>query len=94
MSAVIRPLLWITAAVTALLVVPVIYWAAMAYGASYQLWDEQYSTYYYAERPGGFAVIVTGLILCVLATIFAAVAIVRAALLTSRRYGPKRHAVV
>lgn len=88
----IRPLLWTTAAVTALLVVPVIYWGAMTYGASYLLWDEQYSTYYYAERPGGFAVVVTGLILCALATIFAATAIVRAAVLTVGRYGPKRRA--
>lgn len=92
-SAVMRPLLWITAAVTALLVVPVTYWAATTYGASYLLWDAHHSSYYYDERPGGFAVIVTGLVLCALMTIFAAVAVARAALLMTRRYGPKRRAV-
>lgn len=88
-----RPLLWITAAVTALLFVPAIYWAAMAYGASNLLWDAHHSSYYYDERPGGFAVTVTGLVLCALMTIFAAVAVARAALLMARRYGPKRRAV-
>jgi nitrate/nitrite transporter NarK len=51
-------------AIAALVAIPVIYIAAMQYGAEYLVWDAAHATYTYVERPGGLAVIITALVVC------------------------------
>ncbi|MDO9396644.1 MAG: hypothetical protein Q7T71_08885, partial [Herbiconiux sp.] len=44
-------------AVATALMIPAVYAGGLAYGASWLEWDEDHGTYFYAERPGGFAVV-------------------------------------
>lgn len=61
----VRVLLWLALiAAISLLLLPAVYTAGMAYGGSWLEWDPVHRTHYYAERPGGFAVIVVALVLC------------------------------
>ena len=69
-----KPLAWAGLSALLLLLVPVVYNGAMAYGAEFLVWDEQYSTYYYDERPGGFVL-----------TLLAVGAAIRAGVLLVRR---------
>jgi ABC-type phosphate transport system permease subunit len=80
-----KPLAWAGLSALLLLLVPVVYNGAMAYGAEFLVWDEQYSTYYYDERPGGFVVIVAGLLASVVLTLLAVGAAIRAGVLLVRR---------
>ncbi len=80
-----KPLAWAGSSALLLLLVPVVYGGAMAYGASFLVWDEQYSTYFYDERPGGFVVIVAGLMASVVLTLLAVGAAIRAVVLLVRR---------
>lgn len=80
-----KPLAWAGSSALLLLLVPVVYGGAMAYGASFLVWDEQYSTYFYDERPGGFAVIVAGLAASVVLILLAVGAAIRAVVLFVRR---------
>ncbi|MEV7769406.1 hypothetical protein [Microbacterium sp. NPDC086615] len=79
-----KPLAWAGLSALLLLLVPVVYNGAMAYGAEFLVWDEQYSTYYYDERPGGFVVIVAGLVASVVLILLAVGAALRAGVLFVR----------
>ncbi|NQX28997.1 hypothetical protein HQQ81_16740 [Microbacteriaceae bacterium VKM Ac-2854] len=82
-------------AIGSALLVPLLYTAGMAYGASWLEWDPQLGTHFYNERPGGFIVIIAALTACVTA---GAVAIASAAAamvgFARRRSRRSRRAVV
>lgn len=71
---------WATAALIAALLVPLVYWAATAYGAESVIWNATYSTYTYVERPGGFAVTVAGITVAALLAVCAVGAAILAAI--------------
>lgn len=79
-----KPLAWAGSSALLLLLIPVVYGASMTYGASFLVWDEQYSTYFYDERPGGFVVIVVGLVASVVLVLLAVGAALRAGVLFVR----------
>jgi hypothetical protein len=77
-----RPVVLALVAVTAALLVPLVYSGGLAYGASWLEWDDTHATYYYAERPGGFVVLALSWLLVLLlasaALLLAALAIIDA----------------
>jgi hypothetical protein len=76
-----RKLRMLVAGLGALALVPIIYSAGTAYGASWLEWDALHATNVYAERPGGFAVLLVSLAICAALTFFAiATAVVTAGL--------------
>ncbi|MDY0914518.1 hypothetical protein [Rathayibacter festucae] len=70
----------LVAAVAAVVLAPVVYWAGTAYGSSWLEWDSVQSTNVYVERPGGFVVLLAALVVCAALVLFAiAVALIVAA---------------
>lgn len=59
-----RPLVLLVAALGALLLVPLVYSAGMAYSAPWLEWDPVHATNVAVERPAGFAVLVASLVVC------------------------------
>lgn len=54
----------LVAALGALALIPLIYWAGMAYGASWLERDAAHATNVYVERPGGFIVVLASFVIC------------------------------
>ncbi|WZH36214.1 MAG: hypothetical protein PIR02_15820 [Microbacterium enclense] len=86
-----RTILWAVAAGVALLCVPLLYSIGALYGVETLVWDPLSSTFTYQERPGGFAAIVTTMVMCAALLSFsltgisvAVVRLVRGRLRTSR----------
>jgi hypothetical protein len=61
----------LVAAGCAVALIPVVYSAGLAYGASWLEWDAVHSTNVYVERPGGFVVVLVSLVVCVALALFA-----------------------
>jgi hypothetical protein len=77
-----RPVVLALVAVTAAVLIPLVYSGGLTYGASWLEWDATHATYYYAERPGGFVVLALSWLLVLLlasaALLLAALAIIDA----------------
>jgi hypothetical protein len=87
-----RPLVLLAAALGALLLVPLVHSAGMAYGASWLEWDPVHATNVAVERPAGFAVLVASLVVCAALLAFAVVAALAAVVRAVRRGAPQRSA--
>ncbi|MEH3088431.1 MAG: hypothetical protein PGN24_02140 [Microbacterium arborescens] len=82
---------WGAAALLASVVAVVIFWGATWYGAEVLVWDSARSTYFYAERPGGSAVMIAGVAVASIVALAALASAIQALVLATL---PRRRARV